>query len=150
MKIYFDVTKARSSRSMSGLVRVSRRLLDELRAIEGDELTAVRWSNRKRCLLNVQGSRPVMSSPDAHFVIPELFSELERPGFTRFLTSTPLRTLAVYHDAIPLKCPETTWPRSVQRHPAYLKALASFDRVLAVSDASREELGIERPHAQCI
>jgi glycosyltransferase involved in cell wall biosynthesis len=47
---------------------------------------------------------------------------------------------AVYHDAIPIKLPGITWPRSVERHPAYMKLLARFDRVWAVSKASRDEL----------
>jgi glycosyltransferase involved in cell wall biosynthesis len=33
-----------------------------------------------------------------------------------------------------------TWPRSVERHPGYMKLLSRFDRVWAVSNASREEL----------
>jgi glycosyltransferase involved in cell wall biosynthesis len=59
---------------------------------------------------------------------------------------------AIFHDAIPLKHPHITWPQSVARHPSYLKLLASFDRVWAVSQASCDDLlgfwrwqGIERP-----
>jgi glycosyltransferase involved in cell wall biosynthesis len=47
---------------------------------------------------------------------------------------------AIYHDAIPIKFPDITWPRSVERHPSYMKLLAQFDRVWAVSSASRDEL----------
>jgi glycosyltransferase involved in cell wall biosynthesis len=71
---------------------------------------------------------------------PELFSEAERPGFTDFLERRPCRLAAVYHDAIPIRHPSTTWPRSVERHPSYMKLLARFDRVWAVSAASRDEL----------
>ena len=45
-----------------------------------------------------------------------------------------------YHDAIPIKHPDITWPKSVGRHPGYMKLLARFDRVWAVSEASRREL----------
>ncbi|MEO6876277.1 MAG: glycosyltransferase, partial [Opitutaceae bacterium] len=47
---------------------------------------------------------------------------------------------AVFHDAIPLKFPQITWPQSVARHPGYMKMLARFDHVWAVSEASRAEL----------
>ena len=50
------------------------------------------------------------------------------------------RLAAIFHDAIPLRFPHTTWPRSVARHPGYLKLLRGFDRVWAVSRASRDEL----------
>jgi hypothetical protein len=69
-----------------------------------------------------------------------LFSEEERPGFTAWLEARPCRAAAIFHDAIPLKLPQITWPRSVARHPGYLKLLAQFDRIWAVSAASREEL----------
>jgi glycosyltransferase involved in cell wall biosynthesis len=46
----------------------------------------------------------------------------------------------VFHDAIPLKFPHITWPQSVARHPGYMKLLATFDRVFAVSAASKAEL----------
>jgi glycosyltransferase involved in cell wall biosynthesis len=39
-----------------------------------------------------------------------------------------------------MKHPHITWPHSVARHPHYMKALADFDRVWAISRASREEL----------
>ena len=56
------------------------------------------------------------------------------------LRSTPARTLAVFHDAIPLKHPQETWPKSVARHPSYMRLLGKFSRVLAVSASSRAEL----------
>jgi glycosyltransferase involved in cell wall biosynthesis len=71
---------------------------------------------------------------------------------TEFLRSRPGRKAAIFHDAIPLRFPQITWPKSVARHPSYLKLLAAFDRVWAVSAASRDELlgfwrwqGIEQP-----
>jgi glycosyltransferase involved in cell wall biosynthesis len=74
------------------------------------------------------------------FFTAELFSERERSGFGAFLDNHACRTAALFHDAIPLKFPQTTWPHSVARHPEYMKRLARFDRVFAVSDASRREL----------
>ncbi len=123
--IFYDVTKSAAARQRSGLVRVNRRLREEL----GD---AVRES--------------VWPAPGAEakagdwWVTTELFSEEERPGLGEFLRTRRCRAGAVFHDAIPLKLPHITWPLAVARHPGYLKLLAQFDRVWAVSRASREEL----------
>lgn len=123
--IFFDVTKSGGSGHRSGLMRVSARLAEEL----GTAATPVRWPSWDR----------QMRAED-WFLTGELFSEDERPGLTEFLAQRTGRTAAIFHDAIPLKHPHITWPQSVARHPGYLKLLASFDRVWAVSAASREEL----------
>jgi glycosyltransferase involved in cell wall biosynthesis len=59
---------------------------------------------------------------------------------TDFLTKKSVRTAAVFYDAIPLRLPDVTWPKSVSRQVPYMELLALCDRVLAVSAASREEL----------
>ena len=123
--ILFDTTAAESWRHASGLARVSRRLRTEL----GGAARDARWP----------GMRAVAGAAD-WVLTPELFSETERPGFAGFLKRRPCRCAAVYHDAIPIKLPDITWPRSVERHPGYMKLLARFDRVWAVSAASRREL----------
>jgi len=123
--IYVDTTSASSWRHSSGLARVSRRLLEEL----GESAKPAKW--------------PSMATQPANgdwILSPELFSEQERPGFTDFLGHSPCRLAAVFHDAIPLKQPGITWPKSVERHPSYMKLLARFDRIWAVSSASRDEL----------
>ncbi len=124
--IYFDVTKAGGAGHRSGLMRVSARLADGLR----DVATEVRWPTWDRATLRM----------DDWFFTGELFSEEERPGITAFLEQRAGRTAAIFHDAIPLKHPHITWPQSVARHPGYMKLLARFDHVWAVSEASREEL----------
>lgn len=123
--IYFDVTKAGASGHRSGLMRVSARLADGL----GAAATEVRWPDWKR----------EVSAKDWLFT-GELFSEEERPGISDFLQAPPCRLAAIFHDAIPLKHPQITWPQSVARQPGYMKLLARFDRVWAVSEASRAEL----------
>ena len=123
--IYFDVTKAGSAGHRSGLMRVSARLAEGL----GTSATEVSWSSWNRAV-----------KPDDWFLTAELFSEEERPGFTEFLCAKRCRLAAIFHDAIPLKHPHITWPQSVARHPGYLKLLSRFDRVWAVSAASRDEL----------
>jgi len=134
--IAFDVTKAGVSGHRSGLMRVSARLSDGL----GAAATEGRWPEIKTGL-----------GAGDWFFTGELFAEEERPGFTDFLAASPARKAAIFHDAIPLKHPHITWPKSVARHPGYMKLLARFDRVWAVSEASRRELvefwrwqGVER------
>jgi glycosyltransferase involved in cell wall biosynthesis len=123
--IFFDVTKSASSGHRSGLTRVSARLRDEL----GAEIQPVAWPDWNRAV-----------AKDDWFLTCELFSEAERPGFWEFLRNPPCRLAVIFHDAIPLKLPHVTWPQSVARHPEYLKMLACFDRVFAVSEASRRDL----------
>lgn len=123
--IFFDTTKTGSARHRSGLVRLSERLRDEL----GDAASSTAWTEcRER------------ATTSDWFVTSELFSEAERPGFTNFLQARHCRTAAIFADAIPLKHPHITWPQSVARHPSYLKLLARFERVWAISAASRDEL----------
>jgi glycosyltransferase involved in cell wall biosynthesis len=135
--IFFDTTSTSRWRHSSGLARVSRRLLDEL----GPFVTAATWPE-----IVARAGR------DDWVLTPELFSEAERPGVTAFVERKRCRIAAIYHDSIPLRLPSVTWPASVARHPSYLKLLSRFDRVWAVSKASRRELlgiwnwqGVDQP-----
>jgi glycosyltransferase involved in cell wall biosynthesis len=123
--IWFDQTKAAQAGHRSGLTRVSTRLREEL----GAAATGVAWGSWNRA-----------AKAGDWFLTAELFCEAERPEFWAFLRQPPCRLAAIFHDAIPLKHPAITWPQSVSRHPEYMKMLASFDRVFAVSEASRDEL----------
>ncbi|HTO03915.1 MAG TPA: glycosyltransferase, partial [Opitutus sp.] len=123
--IFFDITKTGSVRHRSGLARMNERLREEL----GENARADTWERIRDT-----------ARKDDWFVTTELFSEVERPGFGEFLRKPPCRTAAVFADAIPMKHPHITWPRSVARHPAYMKMLAAFEKVWAISQASRDEL----------
>lgn len=123
--IYFDTTNTGSARHRSGLTRVSARLREEL----GPGSAEVKWP---------WGDWPLRR--DDWIVTAELFSEAERPGIGEFLRNRPCRVGAIFHDAIPLKHPHITWPKSVARHPGYMKLLSECDRIWAVSGASRDEL----------
>ena len=123
--ILFDTTSASSWKHASGLARVSRRLQEEL----GARSRALSWPEIGAA-----------AKKGDWILTPELFSDAERPGFARFLESRPCGLAAIYHDSIPMKHPAITWPKSVERHPGYVKLLSRFDRVWAVSEASREEL----------
>lgn len=123
--IYLDATRTGAARHRSGLLRVTRRLGEEL----GAAARAVDWKQ----------AAPLAGAGD-WFLTAEVFSEEERPGFRRWMEERRCRFAAIFHDAIPMRLPHVTWPRSVARHPAYLKLLAGFDRIWAVSEASRDEL----------
>lgn len=134
--IYFDVTKSRIARHQSGLMRVNGRLREEL----GPAATPVWWDERKGRWLRA-GSRVALGLTPADWLFTaELFCERERPGFWEFLRARPCRLGAMFADAIPLRYPQITWPQSVARHPEYMKMLAAFDRVWAISEASRRDL----------
>jgi len=131
--IYYDVTKMGAAKHRSGLTRVSSRLAQEL----GEAVAPVVWQKGFR---HFRQRTPVSFRSDDWLLTVELFSEAERPGFRAFVARPPCRLAALFHDAIPLRFPHITWPQSVQRHPEYLKLLASFDRVFAISAASRRDL----------
>lgn len=133
--IYFDVTKTGEATHRSGLTRVSARLLAEL----GDAAVPVTWSGWRRRFVAADGRRLAVQPDDWWFTV-ELFSAAERRGFADFVARPPCRLAAMFHDAIPLRFPAITWPQSVQRHPDYMTLLAGFDRVEAISEASRGEL----------
>lgn len=124
--IFYDTTKAATAAHRSGLVRMSTRLGEAL----GAAAVPVRWPE--------WGGRG--ATRDDWFLTAELFAMEDRPGYAEFLAAPPCRTAAVFYDAIPLKLPHIVWPQSVARHPAYLKQLARYDRVLAISETSRAEL----------
>lgn len=142
MPLYFDVTLAGRKRHFSGLQRVSGRLRKALRKIIGDELVPVRWRARGRGFSREDSHAPVTLTSEDCFISPEVFSPEERPGFFHGLEESGCRSAIIYHDAIPLKWPEITWPVSVARHPSYMKALARFHHIFAVSRSSAGELEI--------
>jgi glycosyltransferase involved in cell wall biosynthesis len=131
--IYLDVTKSGKAGHRSGLTRVNARLAEEL----GAAAAAVCWDEGWRGSGN---GAPVTPAPNDWILTAELFSEEERPGFSEFLRTRRCRIAAIFHDAIPLRHPDITWPQSVARHPSYMKLLAGFDRVWAVSESSRKDL----------
>lgn len=133
--IYFDVTKMHGARQKSGLTRVSSRLL----AAFGRAVVPVVWQRARFETINPQ-PRAVSFRAEDWLLTVELFSGAERPGFREFIARPPCRLAAVFPDAIPLTHPHITWPHSVQRHPDYMKLLASFDRVWGISEAVKRDL----------
>lgn len=71
---------------------------------------------------------PELISARAAAHLPELFARVLGPR------------AAIFHDAIGLKFPELTPPATVARLPAYLRELARFDGIAAVSEDSAASL----------
>jgi len=134
--IYYDTTKMAAAKQRSGLTRVSARLREEF----GGTITEVAWHGIRRAFVTGKEQTPVAFAATDWLLTVELFSTSERPGFGDFVGHPPCRLAAMFHDAIPLRWPHITWPQSVQRHPEYMKLLAGFDRVFAISEASRRDL----------
>jgi len=70
-------------------------------------------------------------------IVPELFSPAVGRALPALLARVVGLRVALFHDAIPLRLPELSPPKSVARFPAYLQDLLAFDGVAAVSDDSR-------------
>jgi glycosyltransferase involved in cell wall biosynthesis len=132
--IFFDISRSKNAGHRSGLTRVNMRLLKEF----GEAVRPVTLLQPGHGLTKTMAEfRP---AKDDWWLTAELFCEAEFQGMWAFIHERRCRLAAVFHDAIPLKQPHITWPQSVARHPEYMKMLASFDRVFAVSETSRQEL----------
>lgn len=78
-------------------------------------------------------------NPSALFV-PEVFSPAVAAALPALFAAAPGPRAALFHDAIALKFPELTPPKTVARFPAYLRELLAFDGIAANSDDSRDTL----------
>jgi len=78
--------------------------------------------------------------PPRGLVVPEIFSAEVGAALPALLAEVDGPRVAVFHDAIALRLPELAPPKVVARFPAYLRELAQFDGIAAVSEASRAEL----------
>ena len=88
--------------------------------------------SRSRCDLQAR-----LTAADILFV-PEIFQD-NRIGWLSHLRS-PARRMAIFHDAIAWRRPEITPPARQEGFLDYMNALASFDRVVAVSEEAAHDL----------
>lgn len=121
-------------------MRVSRKLKQALSSKLEHEFVPVVWHSGKKAFTN-RSKRSIlkMSATDC-FLTPEIFSSDDRPGYHDCLIKSGVRSAAVFHDAIPLKHPDITWPQSVSRHPLYMRDLVRFNQIFGVSQSSRQDL----------
>lgn len=98
---------------------------------------ATRWSGRARRWLR----RPAPTLPAANgLVAPEIFSPHVTAALPDLFARIAGPRVALFHDAIALQLPHLTPPKSVARFPAYLRELALFDGIAAVSADSHAVL----------
>ena len=79
-------------------------------------------------------------SPASGLVVPEVFSPAVARALPALLETVQGARVALFHDAIALKYPELSPPKTVARFPAYLIELLAFDGIAAVSEDSRASL----------
>jgi len=73
-------------------------------------------------------------------LVPEVFSPAVAAALPALVAATHGPRVALFHDAIALRFPELTPPKTVARFPAYLRELLMFDGIAAVSEDSRQSL----------
>lgn len=124
------------------------------RALDTDERTLLahstgasgsrgaKWSLRHQVIGRVRRlAGRTAAVPRGHgLVCPELFSARAAAEFPALFAAVRGPRVAIFHDAIGLKFPELTPPATVARLPAYLRELALFDGVAAVSEDSAASL----------
>ncbi len=71
---------------------------------------------------------------------PEIFTPRVFGAYRQLRTRLGGAAGAIFYDAVVLRHPELSPAHSVQRFPAYLRELAEFDGIAAISCASRDEL----------
>lgn len=75
-------------------------------------------------------------APARCFICPEIFSQKRADCFGSLFPTIRGPRVALFHDAIALKLPEMTPTSVLSRFPSYLKELATFDGVAAISEDS--------------
>lgn len=76
----------------------------------------------------------------AGVIVPEVFSAAVGQALPMLERQLAGPRIALFHDALALQLPEFAPPGTVARFPAYLKELAGFDGVAAVSEPARAAL----------
>lgn len=85
--------------------------------------------------------RGAVSAPaGSGLVVPEVFSSSVALNLPALFATVSGPRVALFHDAIALKFPELSPPKTVARFPAYLRELLAFDAIAAVSEDSRNSL----------
>lgn len=78
--------------------------------------------------------------PGDTFLVPEIFRDNRIDLLENLNRKTGARTIGIFHDAIAWRRPELSFGKRNQRFIEYMKALASFDEVVAVSEEAAADL----------
>lgn len=105
-----------------------------------------RWPLRAKLCGSVgrwlgQADKPIINVQSASgLVVPEIFSPHVAASLPALLAQVKGPRVALFHDAIALKFPELSPPKTAARFPGYLRELLVFDGIAAVSEDSRATL----------
>ena len=145
--------------NQSGIQRVVRLLARSLLA-EGVELVPVKWDRGKGVFVSptrqdlehlARWSGPAVEAwsewdATAHWewlLIPELTTYQPGPDLaqvTEHAASLGMRSAIVFYDALPFTMKSLYPAEATATHRSYMIALSGFHRVLAISEASRQQL----------
>lgn len=84
----------------------------------------------------VLGASPPALPANSGLIVPEVFSPDVAAALPALFAAARGPRVALFHDAIALKYPELTPPKTVTRFPPYLVELLQFDGIAAVSNDS--------------
>ena len=100
---------------------------------------SAKWRGRVRRLLGRTKVHALSGQFDG-LIEPELFGPPVARDLSKLFPHVRGPRIALFLDAIPLRFPELTPPGTVARFPGYLKELAMFDGIAAISEESRDSL----------
>ena len=103
-------------------------------------LTAKLRGHSRRLLRGPGLASPPATRHSSGLFVPEVFSPAVAAALPALFAAQPGPRAALFHDAIALKFPELTPPKTVARFPGYLRELLLFDGIAANSDDSRDTL----------
>jgi glycosyltransferase involved in cell wall biosynthesis len=118
----------------------------EMRTLESTAPAAkrgARWPLQARLggtLRRITRTTTRLPPASSALVVPEIFSPAVAAALPALFAQVRGPRVALFHDAIALKLPEITPPKTVARFPAYLQELTRFDGIAAVSEASAVSL----------
>ncbi|KAF0095171.1 MAG: group 1 glycosyl transferase [Puniceicoccaceae bacterium 5H] len=134
---------ARAWRRLDGRERRHLKHVDSRKGVRRKRAHWSTWQRlRGRWLANLRGKRLVLP-PEGRYrglLVPEFFGSDVGPWLPALRERIGGPAVAIFHDAIAFRHPELGMPETTKRFPQYLRELAQFDAVAAVSEASADEL----------
>lgn len=97
------------------------------------------WPLHSRCsglLFRFLQREPQKLGTSQALIVPEIFSQERYDAFPTLFKHVTGPKIALFHDALALKLPEFSPASTLARFPKYLKELAIFDGIAAVSEDS--------------
>jgi glycosyltransferase involved in cell wall biosynthesis len=98
------------------------------------------WSKFRRQSARRRFDLPAHLHSGDIFLVPEIFPDNRIDWLENVSRKTNTQWIAFFHDAITWRRPELTSDKRRQHFTDYMKALASFDKVVAVSEEAADDL----------